>query len=154
MRMLAGHAAIGNGAAATVDGDWSQLVAGPWLAETLKGLRRPEGLASIDPGAALNGTLREYQQVGVRWLYLIAKLGLGACLADDMGLGKTIQVLSLLLVLKSQTDGERQPSLLVAPASLPANWPLDLNPFAPSLKALIAHPSAMAASDLRTLAPD
>jgi hypothetical protein len=36
----------------------------------------------------------------VRWLYLLAKLGLGACLADDMGLGKTIQVLSLLLVLK------------------------------------------------------
>ena len=35
------------------------------------------------------------------WLYLIAKLGLGACLADDMGLGKTIQVLSLLLVLKT-----------------------------------------------------
>jgi len=36
--------------------------------------------------------------VGVRWLYLLAKLGLGACLADDMGLGKTIQILSLLLV--------------------------------------------------------
>ncbi len=29
----------------------------------------------------------------MRWLYLLAKLGLGACLADDMGLGKTIQVL-------------------------------------------------------------
>ena len=78
------------------------MVAGPWLAETLKGLRSPEGLAQIDPGAALKATLRPYQQVGVRWLYLLAKLGLGACLADDMGLGKTIQVLSLLLVLKRQ----------------------------------------------------
>ena len=38
----------------------------------------------------------------MRWLYLLAKLGLGACLADDMGLGKTIQVLSLLLVLRNQ----------------------------------------------------
>src|ERR1700751_5475284 len=74
-----------------------------------------EGLARIDPGAALNGTLRLYQQVGVRWLYLLAKLGLGACLADDMGMGKTIQVLSLLLVLKRQANGDRQPSLLVAP---------------------------------------
>ena len=42
----------------------------------------------------------------MRWLYLLAKLGLGACLADDMGLGKTIQVLSLLLVLKRQADGQ------------------------------------------------
>ena len=73
------------------------MVAGPWLAETLKGLRSPEGLARVDPGAALKATLRPYQQVGVRWLYLLAKLGLGACLADDMGLGKTIQVLSLLM---------------------------------------------------------
>ena len=59
-------------------------------------------MAQIDPGDALQGVLRPYQQVGVRWLYLLTKLGLGACLADDMGLGKTIQVLSLLLVLKRQ----------------------------------------------------
>ncbi len=90
----------------------------------------------------------------MRWLYLLAKLGLGACLADDMGLGKTIQVLSLLLVLKSQTNGKRQPSLLVAPASLLANWASEVERFAPSLKALIAHPSAMPAADLKTLAPE
>jgi len=128
------------------------VVAGPWLAETLQGLRGPEGLAQIDPGAALNGTLRPYQQVGVRWLYLLAKLGLGACLADDMGLGKTIQVLSLLLVLKRQ--GKPQPSLLVAPASLLANWASEIERFAPGLKALIAHPSALPAADLKTLAAE
>jgi non-specific serine/threonine protein kinase len=69
----------------------------------------------------------------VRWLYLLAKLGLGACLADDMGLGKTIQVLSLLLILKRQTAGQSQPSLLVAPASLLANWGAEIEHFAPSL---------------------
>ena len=90
----------------------------------------------------------------MRWLYLLAKLGLGACLADDMGLGKTIQVLSLLLVLKSQTDGEQQPSLLVAPASLLANWAAEMERFAPGLKALIAHPSALPAADLKRLAPE
>jgi hypothetical protein len=70
------------------------------------------------------------------------------------GLGKTIQVLSLLLVLKSQTDGTRRPNLLVAPASLLANWASEVERFAPSLKTLIAHPSAMSAADLKTFAPE
>ena len=125
------------------------MVAGPWLAETLKALRSPQASGAVDPGDALQATLRPYQQVGVRWLYLLAQLGLGACLADDMGLGKTIQVLSLLLVLR--TPGRRRArsrSLLVAPASLLANWAAEIERFAPSLKALIAHPSAMPAAEL------
>jgi hypothetical protein len=156
MRLLAGANVAGDDGAAGADADWSQVVAGPWLAETLQGLRGPEGLAQIDPGAALNGTLRPYQQVGVRWLYLLAKLGLGACLADDMGLGKTIQVLSLLLVLKRQGEPGPNllPSLLVAPASLLANWASEIERFAPGLKALIAHPSALPAADLKTLAAE
>jgi non-specific serine/threonine protein kinase len=73
---------------------------------------------------------------------LFTRLRLGACLADDMGLGKTIQVLSLLLVLKDGADAERKPSLLVAPASLLANWTAEIARFAPSLRAVTAHPSA------------
>jgi non-specific serine/threonine protein kinase len=149
MRLLAGadvDAAEGDAAA-----DWAQMVAGPWLAETLKGLRSPQGLAEVDPGDALKGVLRPYQQVGVRWLYLLTKLGLGACLADDMGLGKTIQVLSLLLVLKRQDGAKPQPSLLVAPASLLANWAAEIERFAPGLKALIAHPSVLPAAELKAL---
>jgi len=156
MRLLAGAdvAAEPEGDSTDAIADWTQVVAGPWLAETLKGLRSPEALAQIDPGEALNGTLRPYQQVGVRWLYLLAKLGLGACLADDMGLGKTIQVLSLLLVLQRQTQGQRQPSLLVAPASLLANWASEMERFTPGLKAFIAHPSALPPADLKTLSPE
>jgi len=153
LRMIAGADVDADDDSAASQADWGKVIAGPWLAETLKGLRSPEGLAGIDPGSALNGTLRPYQQVGVRWLYLLAKLGLGACLADDMGLGKTIQILSLLLVLRNQNRDQRQPSLLVAPASLLANWAWELERFAPSLNALIAHPSALPAADLMTLAP-
>lgn len=151
MRLLAG-AGVADGAPtdATV-ADWSQIVAGPWLAETLKGLRRPEEAARVDPGAALRGTLRPYQRAGLQWLHLLVKLGLGACLADDMGLGKTIQILALLLVLKDQTGGPREPSLLVAPASLLANWTSEMARFAPSLRALVAHPSVLPADKLKTL---
>jgi hypothetical protein len=71
-----------------------------------------------------------------------------------MGLGKTIQVLSLLLVLKHQTAGQQQPSLLVAPASLLANWASEIERFAPGLKAIVAHPSALPAAALKTVAPE
>ncbi|WP_420240056.1 DEAD/DEAH box helicase (plasmid) [Telmatobacter bradus] len=149
MRLLAGAQIEPGDVAAEVEADWAQVTAGDWLAETLKALRRPEALEAIDPGTALQGTLRPYQQVGVRWLYLLAKLGLGACLADDMGLGKTIQVLSLLLVLQQQSSG--RPSLLVVPASLLANWASELERFAPSLKVKIAHTSAASSEELKNM---
>src|SRR5260370_41085669 len=81
------------------DPDWSTVSAGPWLAEPLKGLRSPDGLARIEPGPAPQATLPPYQQAGVRWRYPLHRLRLGAWLADAMGLGKTIQVLCLALIL-------------------------------------------------------
>ncbi len=151
MRMLSGANVSAGPADSVADPDWAQVVAGPWLAETLKGLRSPEGLAQIDPGDGLRATLRPYQQAGVRWLYLLAKLGLGACLADDMGLGKTIQILSLLTVFKRQAGAARQPCLLVAPASLLGNWAAEIERFTPGLRALIAHPSALPAAELEAI---
>jgi SNF2 family DNA or RNA helicase len=143
MRMLAGAGIAENGSGGQeADIDWSQTVAGPWLAETLAALRHSDGLARIDSGKFLHGTLRPYQQAGVQWLYLLTQLRLGACLADDMGLGKTIQILSLLLVLKNEAGENRKPCLLVAPASLLANWGMEIVRFAPSLKTVVVHPSA------------
>ena len=70
-----------------------------------------------------------------------------------MGLGKTIQVLALLLVLGQRTKGaaETTPSLLVAPASLLANWALEAARFTPGLKILVAHPSFLPADELRSM---
>ncbi len=153
MRLVAGVAVDDESDAAgePPDPEWSTVSAGPWLAETLQGLRSPEGLARIDPGATLKATLRPYQEAGVRWLYLLHRLGLGACLADDMGLGKTIQVLSLLLVLKRESTAR---SILVAPASLLANWAAEIERFAPTLRVLIAHPSSVDAAELKAMSPE
>jgi non-specific serine/threonine protein kinase len=146
MRLMAGAALDDT---VPVDPDWSEIIAGDWLAEMLRGLRSPEGLAAVTPGPALKASLRPYQQAGVRWLHLLTRMGLGACLADDMGLGKTIQVLALLLTLE-----RTRPSLLVAPASLLANWQQEAERFTPSLRCLVAHPSAMAQEELRMLDVD
>ena len=148
MRMLAGASVTAEDTAAA-DVDWSRVTAGPWLEQTLKALRAGDG-EGADPGPALKGTLRPYQRTGTRWMHMLSSLGLGACLADDMGLGKTIQVLSLLLVTKQAG----QPNLLVAPASLLGTWAAEIEKFAPGLKAVIVHPSAMAPDKIKQFVPE
>jgi superfamily II DNA or RNA helicase len=145
MRLLAGAPIDADSVPAPeASRDWSQVVAGPWFAETLNHLRRPESLAAADPGRELKTELRPYQKAGLHWLWFLDSLGLGACLADDMGLGKTIQVLALLLVLKKENGRGKAdgPALLVVPASLIANWQSEIGRFSPSLSVFIAHPSA------------
>ena len=152
MRMLSG-AAITDDAAEAVSPDWARVTAGPWLAEALQDLRAPDGIGA-DPGPALRAELRPYQRIGVKWLHLLSGLGLGACLADDMGLGKTIQVLSLLLLERQRTKGSQlASSLLVAPASLLANWSAEIEKFAPDLRTEIVHPSAMTPAQVRDFKP-
>jgi non-specific serine/threonine protein kinase len=148
MRLLAG-AKVGGSVEEMRDrgAGWSRVEAGPWLASVLDGLRSPEGLAALEPGAALHAELRPYQKVGLKWLFWLSSIGLGGCLADDMGLGKTIQVLALLLVLKKRKK-ETLPSLLVVPASLVGNWTAEVARFAPTLDMVVVHPSAMKAAEL------
>ena len=37
--------------------------------------------------------LRDYQVLGVKWLYTLYKCGFGGILADEMGLGKSLQTI-------------------------------------------------------------
>ena len=165
MRLLAGVklGATAADAADAAKADWSEVLAGGWLRDTLERLRQPDAAADFDPNQHLQARLRPYQETGVKWLWFLQSLGLGACLADDMGLGKTIQVIALLLRLKhtdaaetAQPGGKTRdcrrdngavsesgppPTLLLAPASLLANWKSELARFAPSLRAGFAHPA-------------
>ena len=129
--------------------EWSRIVAGDWLRRTLDDLRHPANFVPLPSDDELRATLRPYQVTGVQWLHLLSQLGLGACLADDMGLGKTMQVLALLLVTQRR-EKSRKPSILVAPASLLANWISEIQRFAPGLKAIVAHPSVVPTNELRS----
>ena len=135
MRLAAGASLDADGTKSDDGREWSQVSAGPWLREVLAGLRGPEGLARVETNGRLQATLRPYQDAGVRWLRLLSSLGLGACLADDMGLGKTLQVLALLVASPRRDD--EMPALVVAPASLLANWAAEAAKFTPSLR--VAH---------------
>lgn len=172
MRLLAGVEGVsGEEEEGTGVREWFGVRAGRQLAALLDDLRNPERLQVPDPGAEFKAVLRPYQREGVNWLYLLTRLGLGACLADDMGLGKTIQMLALLIILKREAameavlakPGKRKhmtaaagsahqaaaPALLVVPASLIANWKAEIGRFAPSLKAFYAHPSETPADELK-----
>ena len=156
MRMLAGASLTSDEVESTANQS-VHVAAGEWLEQTLNNLRDPSGEIDCQPGQGLNATLRPYQAEGVRWLWFMMELKLGACLADDMGLGKTIQVIDLLLQLKKGNGGEKnlrtpRPSLLIVPASLIGNWKQELARFAPQLKILYAHRSESDAQSLTELA--
>lgn len=50
----------------------------------------------------LQGVLRDYQKLGIKWLSSLFENELGGILADDMGLGKTLQVLGFILANKQK----------------------------------------------------
>ncbi len=83
----------------------------------------PENLETI---------LRPYQKTGFKWLKTLDKYKFGGILADDMGLGKTIQIISILLDYKQNSNDSRA-SIVVSPSSLSLNWKNEIEKFAPSL---------------------
>lgn len=105
-----------------------------------KALRQLTEIHDIPLPTTINATLRPYQERGVRWLYSNITRNFGSILADDMGLGKTLQVLTLIVKLKS--DGKlKKPALVICPTTLVGNWQKEAEKFTPSLRVRIFHGS-------------
>lgn len=118
---------------------------------------------TLDEPTGFVGQLRPYQRRGLAWLAYLRTLGLGGCLADDMGLGKTIQAIALHLHTRNRAaaalagdDTEhgdangaaaRQPTLLICPTSVMANWRHEIERFAPGLRVLVHHGNTRLAGD-------
>ncbi|KAJ8760540.1 hypothetical protein K2173_015207 [Erythroxylum novogranatense] len=83
--------------------------------------------------------LKPYQLVGVNFLLLLYRKGIGgAILADEMGLGKTIQAITYLMLLK-HLNSDPGPHLIVCPASVLENWERELKKWCPSFSVLLYH---------------
>ena len=84
------------------------------------------------PDASFSGTLRDYQEAGLRWMKFLQNNGFGGILADDMGLGKTVQTIAFC----SQMESEG-PVLVVGPTNVIFNWQQEIKAFLPSAKTLV-----------------
>ncbi|KAG8213895.1 snf2 family dna-dependent atpase [Butyriboletus roseoflavus] len=83
--------------------------------------------ATLTPGVML----KDYQLLGINWLYLLYNKEYSCILADEMGLGKTIQVISFFAHLKER--GNVGPHLVIVPSSTLENWCREFARFAPSI---------------------
>ncbi|HUH71830.1 MAG TPA: DEAD/DEAH box helicase [Mycobacterium sp.] len=116
------------------------------------GLRALHGLEPAAVPTSLAAELRPYQADGFSWLATLHTHRLGGILADDMGLGKTIQSLALICQVRQQNPS-MAPFLVVAPASVVANWATEATRFAPELSVvLISDTFRRAGADLDELA--
>jgi len=99
-------------------------------------------MLTLRPSAPLPKTdhmtspLRNYQRLGLEWLWFLHENGFGGLLCDDMGLGKTHQIMALMLCLKARHFG---PFLVVCPTTTISHWEKKIQQYAPSLKAAVYH---------------
>jgi superfamily II DNA or RNA helicase len=115
-------------------------------------LRALQGVEPVAVPHSLRAELRPYQAEGFSWLATLHAHGLGGILADDMGLGKTLQTLALICLAYQQNPG-MAPFLVVAPASVVANWAVEAARFAPELSVVpIFDTLRRAGTDLDELA--
>ncbi|CAM0903332.1 unnamed protein product [Alopecurus aequalis] len=83
--------------------------------------------------------LKPYQLVGVNFLLLLHRKGIGgAILADEMGLGKTVQAVTYLTILQHLYN-DPGPHLIVCPASVLENWERELKKWCPSFSIIMFH---------------
>ena len=125
-------------------------IAGPWLEQTLRALRAPDGdgrrsrsgaardAAPLPEGRRRNGcTCWRGSASAPAWPTTWASARRSRCCRCCWW--------------KRPVPQRCRPSLLVAPASLLGNWAAEIEKFAPSLKAVIVHPSAMPADQVKAL---
>lgn len=70
----------------------------------------------------LKSNLRDYQKVGINWLWSLKEHGLSGILCDDMGLGKTHQAMALMQAIFNENRKKSIQILIICPTSVLFHW--------------------------------
>ena len=124
------------------------LAGSTWASELLSKAAEVATAPVVTPPGFV-GELRSYQAEAAAWLGFLEAVGLGGCLALDMGLGKTPTMLAHLA--SGRDDGDRAPSLVIAPPAVVGNWASEARRFTPGLHVVVHH-GANRASDTEVAA--
>ncbi|KAG1732213.1 SNF2 family N-terminal domain-containing protein [Suillus paluster] len=112
-----------------------------------------KGYVSSQPSIIAEGiTLKDYQLLGINWLWLLYRKRHSSILADEMGLGKTIQVISFFALLKER--GNFGPHLVIVPSSTLENWCREFARFAPSISVQTFYAGKEERANLRQMLID
>lgn len=112
-----------------------------------------KGFISSQPSVIAEGiTLKDYQLLGINWLFLLYRKRHSCILADEMGLGKTIQVISFFALLKER--GNFGPHLVIVPSSTLENWCREFARFAPSISVQTFYAGKEERANLRQMLID
>lgn len=84
----------------------------------------------------IQGSLRNYQILGLNWLIGLYENSISGILADEMGLGKTLQTISLLGYLR-HGRGIRGPHIIITPKLTLDNWKREFSRWTPEVNVLV-----------------
>lgn len=118
-------------------GDFDQFVGSRKMIDKLRDKMEfvPESTSPVVHGTKIN--LRQYQDMGLRWLWWLYKNNMHGLLADEMGLGKTHQAMAMMAaILKEKPDAR---FLVICPTTVLDHWMDKVEEYAPALKPLKFH---------------
>ncbi len=118
-------------------GDFDQFVGSKKILNQIRNRLEfhPETAVAVAQGSKLQ--LRQYQDMGLRWLWWLHQNGLHGLLADEMGLGKTHQAMALMSALQRVKPEAK--FLVVCPTTVLDHWLDKVEEYAPNLKPLKYH---------------
>lgn len=105
---------------------------------TIKYILELKPSADLPALKGMASSLRNYQHVGVQWLWFLFENRFGGLLCDDMGLGKTHQIMAFLMAIK-ETRKKDRPFLIICPTSVISHWERKIKAHAPGITAAVYY---------------